>query len=307
MIVSSDNNQAVKSALPSGSPRLGSAQRAWGLALLMSVAAHGLVLSLEDQWQIQRPVILKTTYQVSLLPSDAGESVADEIDVQSASANRLPEPDTAPAKHITDSETRVEAKPPQTSPTQSVDLTATEVQTVKMPESSNMRVAQASAERELNTEVQAELAKPMLSMPEPVPAETKALSADAPSALKQTPVEQALAKVALPEHAKQMEEASQEQASPSASFVVGSAANPKPGYPNLARRHGWQGSVVLGVWVAGDGRADDITIVDSSGYSILDHAAWETVRKDWVFGLDSGDDTLHARVYVEVPIAFRLQ
>ena len=58
--------------------------------------------------------------------------------------------------------------------------------------------------------------------------------------------------------------------------------NPKPPYPMLAQRMGYQGKVVLNVEVLGEGRAGEIKLHSSSGYDILDKAALQTV-KTWKF------------------------
>jgi protein TonB len=44
-------------------------------------------------------------------------------------------------------------------------------------------------------------------------------------------------------------------------------------YPEQARRLGLEGTVTLFVELSGDGRVEDVRVVESSGYPILDHAA----------------------------------
>lgn len=58
--------------------------------------------------------------------------------------------------------------------------------------------------------------------------------------------------------------------------------NPRPAYPMVARRMGYQGTVVLDVEVLANGRAGDVKLHQSSGYDILDNAAIQTV-KSWRF------------------------
>ena len=58
--------------------------------------------------------------------------------------------------------------------------------------------------------------------------------------------------------------------------------NPKPPYPLVARRLGYQGKVVLHVEVLAEGRAGQIQLDSSSGHDILDNAAIQTVRT-WRF------------------------
>jgi len=58
--------------------------------------------------------------------------------------------------------------------------------------------------------------------------------------------------------------------------------NPRPPYPLVARRMGYQGKVVLNVEVLAEGRAGEVKLQSSSGFDILDKAALQTV-KTWKF------------------------
>lgn len=58
--------------------------------------------------------------------------------------------------------------------------------------------------------------------------------------------------------------------------------NPRPPYPMVARRMGYQGKVVLNVEVLSDGRAGQVLLQHGSGHEILDNAALQTV-KTWRF------------------------
>jgi len=60
------------------------------------------------------------------------------------------------------------------------------------------------------------------------------------------------------------------------------SSNPKPRYPKLAQRRGYQGSTVLHVEVSKDGKAIKVDVQRSSGFAVLDDAALNAV-KDWVF------------------------
>ena len=68
----------------------------------------------------------------------------------------------------------------------------------------------------------------------------------------------------------------------SARYVMGSASNPKPKYPKLARKRGWQGRVILSVHINSEGQPVDIQIKQSSGHKILDRAALKALQK-WTF------------------------
>lgn len=58
--------------------------------------------------------------------------------------------------------------------------------------------------------------------------------------------------------------------------------NPPPTYPLLARRNGLQGRVVLNVEVLANGSSGKVTVQSSSGYTMLDNAAIQTVMH-WRF------------------------
>jgi protein TonB len=58
--------------------------------------------------------------------------------------------------------------------------------------------------------------------------------------------------------------------------------NPPPEYPRLARKRGYQGTVVLEVMVDQNGRVGDLRLFTSSGHSILDKKAMASV-KGWLF------------------------
>lgn len=49
-------------------------------------------------------------------------------------------------------------------------------------------------------------------------------------------------------------------------------------YPNIARKRGWQGKVVVKFIVCEDGRVTGLEIVESSGYSVLDNHAIQSVQ-----------------------------
>jgi periplasmic protein TonB len=67
-----------------------------------------------------------------------------------------------------------------------------------------------------------------------------------------------------------------------ATFRPGSAENPSPRYPRLARQRGWEGRVVLLVAVAAAGTPTAVQVETSSGFPTLDRAAIKAVRR-WRF------------------------
>ena len=97
---------------------------------------------------------------------------------------------------------------------------------------------------------------------------------------------------------------------PKAEPVTGPSAdanylhNPAPVYPEQAQTMGWEGTVVLNVFVFANGTVKDINVKQSSGRKVLDEAAIQTVKR-WSFvPARQGETAVEA--WVEVPIDFRL-
>ena len=80
--------------------------------------------------------------------------------------------------------------------------------------------------------------------------------------------------------------------------------NPAPIYPEQAQNNGWEGTVILNVYVFANGKVKDIDVKQSSGRKVLDEAAIQTVKR-WSFvPARQGDTAVEA--WVEVPIDFKL-
>lgn len=81
--------------------------------------------------------------------------------------------------------------------------------------------------------------------------------------------------------------------------------NPRPHYPNIARRRGYEGRTLLRVEVLENGRVGRIEIATSSGFDVLDRGALASVR-DWTFvpGTENGKNM---RQWVMVPVKFSLR
>ncbi len=81
--------------------------------------------------------------------------------------------------------------------------------------------------------------------------------------------------------------------------------NPPISYPNRARRKGYEGTVLLEVLVNRNGTVDDLRILASSGYAILDSSAVKSV-KTWSFKpAKKGKNTVD--MWVQVPVRFKLE
>ena len=81
--------------------------------------------------------------------------------------------------------------------------------------------------------------------------------------------------------------------------------NPPPRYPRIARRRGYEGTVVLEVLVNPEGKVADCRIIRSCGYSVLDKAAMKAIRH-WLFEPGMRGDR-NVEMWVKVPIKFQLK
>jgi periplasmic protein TonB len=80
--------------------------------------------------------------------------------------------------------------------------------------------------------------------------------------------------------------------------------NPRPKYPELARRRRFQGTVIVEVLVKKDGTAGDVKVSKSSGHRSLDRAALEAVKK-WIFKPGSENGRV-VNMRVKIPVRFHL-
>ena len=88
----------------------------------------------------------------------------------------------------------------------------------------------------------------------------------------------------------------------SATYKIGSAKNPHPAYPLIARKKGWEGRVLIQAEIDREGNVSKIKVLESSGYKVLDNSSLETLKK-WKFtpakiGNKFVDDT------VNIPVKF---
>lgn len=81
--------------------------------------------------------------------------------------------------------------------------------------------------------------------------------------------------------------------------------NPPPDYPSSSRRANEQGRVLLKVIVSTKGEAEDVQLDTSSGYSRLDQAAIQAVKK-WQF-IPAKRNNQPIRASVLVPVKFSLE
>jgi protein TonB len=81
--------------------------------------------------------------------------------------------------------------------------------------------------------------------------------------------------------------------------------NPSPKYPRIARRRGYQGTVVIEALVNREGKVEDLRLSHSSGYRVLDRAAMKSV-KNWLFEPGRRGDE-EVEMWVKIPVRFQLK
>ncbi len=72
-------------------------------------------------------------------------------------------------------------------------------------------------------------------------------------------------------------------------------------YPERARRMGWQGKVLLSFIVRENGSIDDVKVVTSSGFPVLDENARETIVRT------SFRKKVPVKLYVLLPVEYKLR
>lgn len=88
-------------------------------------------------------------------------------------------------------------------------------------------------------------------------------------------------------------------------YVMGSAQNPRPEYPFVARKFAWEGLVRIGVNVAASGWPEQVEVLQSSGRNVLDQAALQTIRDEWLFQ-PARKVGVAVPSYIVVPVQFAL-
>ena len=79
----------------------------------------------------------------------------------------------------------------------------------------------------------------------------------------------------------------------------------RPAYPSSARRLRVQGTTLLNVLVADDGRVANVVVAQSAGHPDLDQAAAEAVRR-WRFE-PARRGAEKVAMWVQLPVEFRLR
>jgi protein TonB len=95
---------------------------------------------------------------------------------------------------------------------------------------------------------------------------------------------------------------SQQQGAPAQDLKTANRVDPV--YPPASRRAGEEGTVRLKVLVDTNGRASNVAVMQSSGFTRLDQAAMDAVRK-WRF-VAATDGTNKIQAYTQVAVTFKL-
>lgn len=167
-----------------------------------------------------------------------------------------------------------------------------------------------------------ELKAPEPAPPEPTPVVKKVIPK--PKKIEPTPVPEVAQSaptppVTVPEPVKVAEQVTQPEPPPQVvekpqppkeepviepKFGAAYLKNPPPDYPTLSRRVGEQGRVLLRVLVSEQGTPQSVELESGSGYSRLDQAALDAVKKWRFVPARKGSQAISA--YVLVPLKFSL-
>lgn len=134
--------------------------------------------------------------------------------------------------------------------------------------------------------------------PRPVPEPAPPMAEPEPST-EQLPAESETAEPVDPGPVSQQEHAAVQESVPLYDL------NPPPVYPRVARRRNYQGTVLLDVRVTAEGTVAEVKVARSSGYSVLDRSALNSVR-NWRFE-PARRGSRPFETWVQVPVRFELQ
>jgi len=249
------------------------------LAAFLALALHALVLGAKVEWTREvslfpasPPIRLSLSYTTpeprEALPPPLIESHTKAPD--SPAAEKLKGPEPAPEKKQSPPKKTPSQKPQEQKVVQKIRDTAQDLE--------------AKVLTDENNETSSTAEKPTAIPPAP----TKPITSDVPTSLSPLPR-------SGPEPA----------AAPSKQAVPLYLNNPPPEYPPAARRRGYEGTVMMEVFVDREGKVRDLRLVQSSGHAMLDRAAMGAV-KGWRFEPASqGEEKVD--MWVKVPLTFRLK
>lgn len=280
--------------------------RALLLPLVVALALHGFLLSLESRWlkaEFHRkprplPVAVTLTYRPPEKPVAAPAPKTAPQRLKAKAEKKLPEkavPASKPRRKAPPKPAVARKKPPPGKPGPQRKVKAAKPPPEPIRPSLKKRIPEPAARQESPPVRQS-------SIPEPAPEQEPSLNTRNSDA---NIFEQAFNFAAKPPADSSPESLAAPPAKPLQEAVPVYRRNPPPRYPARARRRAWEGAVVLEVLVNRKGRVDDLRVHATSGHKILDKAALRAVR-DWLFepGRRGAEKVV---MWVRVPIRFELR
>lgn len=85
---------------------------------------------------------------------------------------------------------------------------------------------------------------------------------------------------------------------------IGVLRSTHPVYPRIAKKSGWEGTVLIRVTVEANGRTSKVVVARSSGHKVLDDAALRAIRR-WAFR-PARDGNIPIRSVAVIPLKFSL-
>jgi protein TonB len=302
------------------------------LAVVLALVLHVfLFLLLEGFFKPRAYLADQTSYQVALVsraeqaPLNANsevieENLRDEQEQLEEPAAKDTETFTSePAKPAV-AENRTPSSPVKPTPVSipnelaavQIDKAEAAPEQLTSTEFKRSRVKQSEAGNSQSTVLESELAETKPAEPaqsaeertEERTEESTELSSVKGAAQTLTPTQASPSELRQKQPQKQPQEKPQEQLR-EPQFLIGSPDNPKPVYPQRALNRGWEGDVVLGVHVDANGLVTYVEILETSNVSVLDFAAYSTVKDNWRF-TPADEEERDLRGFVTVPISFRI-
>ena len=288
--------------------------------VILALAFHALILSADFGWLKLAPSPIPASKSLSItltadkllkrkaqaaVPSKVPEKQAEPIFNQKPRQNPAARPAPAPVEHIGQLQ-----KPPLATPPKNIVKKTRQKKSLK------------ALTRKKQTTKTSEAARTVSIDKRPVPLKVRA-KIHSPLASDNKPVRQALpADTAFIKKTHRVPDGSSEPTTTAAVLpstqsddtLSGSVLkiarplykqNTSPPYPRKARRLGYEGLVMLKVLIDENGRVDHLTVLESSGYAILDRAALSAVKK-WLFepGTEGG---IRKKMWVKIPVHFDLK
>ncbi len=297
------------------------------LAGAITVAAHALLLSSGSGWFSGRAYVppkkapitlsLNIVQQPAKSPVQAGSVTAKEMKGRALPATRIETLPPAKPKPLPKPRLKPEPKPRPKPKPHPKNKPRHETAAQTKPASLKAKVKPVPSHRTPISTEKHEVRKPQQAV-DTGPAREKEVSRIPPASGFKEPVSAEMVQDALSDYPDQGSEAPKQglaaagtelgQPGPSGPAVQLAIPlylkNPRPEYPELARRRRFQGTVLLEVLVKKDGRPGDVKISRSSGHPSLDRAALAAVKK-WVFKPGSKNGKA-MEMRVKIPIRFQL-